>query len=100
MLEELVRNMLLAFLAVLLVNLLLVANIVTCLLVLTCVVVTMVGYQRANSTYLWLLHITGSSQSNSVQRKTPESEVKKQIVVSPVFSQQCSGIQKCYSGQI
>ncbi|XP_063727548.1 patched domain-containing protein 3-like isoform X2 [Symsagittifera roscoffensis] len=43
--------MLLAFLAVLLVNLLLVANIVTCLLVLTCVVITMVDV--AGLMYFW-----------------------------------------------
>ncbi|XP_075240295.1 patched domain-containing protein 3-like [Convolutriloba macropyga] len=42
MLKELFRNVMLAFLAVLVVNLLLIANIVTCLLVLLCVVLTIV----------------------------------------------------------
>ena len=55
MLDELIRNMLLAFAAALLVNLLLLANIVTCLLVLMCVVMTMVSLlTRAKDTYRWL----------------------------------------------
>ena len=85
MLDELVRNMLLAFLAVLLVNLLLVANIVTCLLVLTCVVITMVGYQRANSIYLCLLHITGSSRSNRVQKKHLKLKTKSKSLLAQYF---------------
>ena len=44
MLDELIRNMLLAFAAALLVNLLLLANLVTCLLVLMSVVMTMVSW--------------------------------------------------------
>ncbi|XP_063727717.1 patched domain-containing protein 3-like [Symsagittifera roscoffensis] len=51
MLDELIRNMLLAFAAALLVNLLLLANIVTCLLVLMCVVMTMVD--TAGLMYFW-----------------------------------------------